>query len=275
VGSAGAVRRVASSSPGVLLGVRETGADDAAPLLFLHGFPLSGEMWAPQVAEFAGEWRTLAPDVRGCGTSDVGTGQYTMETLVDDLFTVLDQAVGGTPVVAVGLSMGGYILLRALEREPTRFRGVVLCDTRSAADGRTGRLARAIGIRRIEREGLEPFVEDFLAAVLAPGARQTRPDLWDDLKRMMMRNSPIGVRGQLLAMASRIDTGRVLGRISVPALVINGTEDRLTRPSAGRAMAEKIPNAVFSELEGAGHLSSIEAPLEFNRVLRSYLRHVS
>ena len=112
--SAGAVRRIASSSPGVLLGVREAGADDAAPLLFLHGFPLSGEMWAPQVEAFAGEWRTLAPDVRGCGTSDVGTGQYTMETLVDDLFAVLDRVAGGTSVVAVGLSMGGYILLRAL-----------------------------------------------------------------------------------------------------------------------------------------------------------------
>jgi pimeloyl-ACP methyl ester carboxylesterase len=259
----------------VLLGVREAGAADAPPLLFLHGFPLSGEMWAPQVAEFEGDWRTLAPDVRGCGTSDVGTGQYTMETLVDDLFAVLDRTVPGKQVVAVGLSMGGYILLRALEREPARFRGVVLCDTRSAADGRAGRLARAIGIRRIEQEGLEPFVEDFLTAVLAPGTRHTRPDLWDDLKRMMMGNSPIGVRGQLLAMASRVDTGRVLGKISVPALVVSGAEDRLTRPADGKAMAAKIPNSVFSEIEGAGHLSSIEAPAAFNRVLRRYLTHVS
>ena len=229
-------------------------------------------MWAPQVEEFSGEWRTLAPDVRGCGASDVGTGQYTMETLVDDLFAVLDRTAGAAPVVAVGLSMGGYILLRALEREPARFGGVVLCDTRSAADGRTGKLARAIGIRRIEREGLEPFVDDFLGAVLAPGAR---PALWAELKRMMMRNSPIGVRGQLLAMACRTDTGRVLGKISVPALVVNGTEDRLTRPSDGKAMASKIPNAVFSAIDGAGHLSSIEAPAAFNRVLRRYLTHVS
>lgn len=232
-------------------------------------------MWAPQVEEFSADWRTLAPDVRGSGTSDVGTGQYTMETLVDDLFAVLDQTVRGNRVVAVGLSMGGYILLRALEREPARFRGVVLCDTRSAADGRTGKLARATGIRRIEQEGLEPFVEDFLAAVLAPGTRQARPELWHRLRRTMMQNSPSGVRGQLLAMASRIDTGRVLGDISVPALVVNGSEDRLTRPSVGKAMAAKIPNAVFSAIEGAGHLSSIEAPGEFNRILRRYLTHVS
>jgi 3-oxoadipate enol-lactonase len=274
VSDAGVVRRIPSSSPGVLLGVREAGSKSDPPLLFLHGFPLHGEMWAPQVAEFASAWRTIAPDVRGAGTSDIGTGQYTMELLVDDLFAVLDRVAGDDPVVAVGLSMGGYILLRALQREPHRFRGVVLCDTRSAADGRTGKLARAIGIRRIEIEGLEPFVDDFLAAVLAPGTRERRPDFWTALKRTMMENSPIGVRGQLLAMASRIDTGRVLGAISAPALVVNGSEDRLTRPSAGRAMAAKIPNAVFSIVEGAGHLSSLEAPVEFNRILGTYLQHI-
>ncbi len=270
----GVIRRLGSSSPGVLLGVREAGEMSSPPLLFLHGFPLHGAMWAPQVAEFSSEYRTIAPDSRGAGASDVGTGQYTMELLVDDLFAVLDQVAGEAPVVAVGLSMGGYILLRALEREPDRFRGVVLCDTRSAADGRTGKLARAIGIRRIETEGLEPFVDDFLDAVLAPGTRQMRPEFWARLKRTMMENSPIGVRGQLLAMASRIDTGRVLGSISVPSLVVNGSEDRLTRPSAGRAMAAKIPNAVFSVVEGAGHLSSVEAPVEFNRILGTYLRHI-
>ncbi|MCL7961432.1 MAG: alpha/beta hydrolase [marine benthic group bacterium] len=270
----GVIRRLDSSSPGVLLGVREAGEASSPPLLFLHGFPLHGAMWAPQVAAFSSEWRTIAPDARGAGASDVGTGQYTMELLVDDLFAVLDQVAHDEPVVAVGLSMGGYILLRALEREPQRFRGVVLCDTRSAADGRTGKLARAIGIRRIEQEGLEPFVDDFLEAVLAPGTRAKRPESWSGLKRMMMENSPIGVRGQLLAMASRVDTGRVLGSISQPSLVVNGSEDRLTRPAAGKAMAAKIPNAVFSMVEGAGHLSSVEAPAEFNRILGRYLQHI-
>ncbi len=271
----GVIRRLDSSSPGVLLGVREAGQAPNPPLLFLHGFPLHGAMWAPQVEAFSGEWRTIAPDARGAGASDIGTGQYTMELLVDDLFAVLDQVARDEPVVAVGLSMGGYILLRALEREPDRFRGVVLCDTRSAADGRTGKLARAIGIRRIEKEGLEPFVDDFLEAVLAPGTREDRPEFRARLKRQMMENSPIGVRGLLLAMASRIDTGRVLGSISVPALVVNGSEDRLTRPASGKAMAAKIPNAVFSIVEGAGHLSSAESPSEFNRILGRYLQHIS
>jgi pimeloyl-ACP methyl ester carboxylesterase len=75
-------------------------------------------------------------------------------------------------------------------------------------------------------------------------------------------------------MASRVDTGRVLGSISQPSLVVNGSEDRLTRPAAGKAMAAKIPNAVFSMVEGAGHLSSVEAPAEFNRILGRYLQHI-
>lgn len=264
-------RRIPSSSDGVLLGIRETGPNEAPVVVLLHGFPLSGAMWTPQFAALESDWRIVAPDARGVGTSDVGSGQYTMEMLVDDLFVVLDGAASGRPVVAVGLSMGGYILLRALEREPERFGGIVLCDTRSAADGDPGKLARAVGVRRIEREGLEPFARDFLAAVLAPDTETRHPGLADDLLRMILENSPVGVTGQLLAMASRTDTTGSLGAIGVPALVVNGSADRLTPPATGRELAARIPNAEFAEIEGAGHLSSIEAPVAFNRVLRSFL----
>ncbi len=265
------MRRVPSSSRGVLLGLREVGPVDAPIVVLLHGFPLSGAMWTPQIAALESDWRILAPDARGAGTSDVGRGPCTMETLVDDLFAVLDGVAPDRRVVAVGLSMGGYILLRAHEREPDRFAGVVLCDTRSAADGDAGKLARAVGVRRIEREGLAPFATDFLAAVLAPDTELRHPGLAEDLLRMILESSPVGIAGQLLAMAARTDTTGSLGAIEVPALVVAGSEDRLTPPATCRELAEQIPGAEFAELEGAGHLSSIEAPIAFDRVLRNYL----
>jgi pimeloyl-ACP methyl ester carboxylesterase len=88
---------------------------------------------------------------------------------------------------------------------------------------------------------------------------------------MILENPPVGVAGQLLAMASRTDTTGSLGDIEVPALVVNGSADRLTPPATGRELAARIPDAEFAEIEGAGHLSSIEAPIAFNRVLRSFL----
>jgi pimeloyl-ACP methyl ester carboxylesterase len=53
-----------------------------------------------------------------------------------------------------------------------------------------------------------------------------------------------------------------------------GSADRLTPPAVGREIAGRIPNSVFVEIAGAGHLSSIESPVEFNRVLRKYLERL-
>lgn len=264
------VRTVPSSTPGVLLAVEEAGPPDAPVVVLLHGFPLSRAMWEPQLGALAGPWRLVAPDARGVGASEVGDGQTTMETLVDDLFAVLD-ALGQGPVVGCGLSMGGYILLRALEREPGRFRAAVLCDTRAEADSDEGRLSRAAAIRRIREEGVGRFADGFLASVLAPGTAERSPGLVAGLRRVILANPPAGLRGHLLAMATRTDTTASLSRIAVPTLVVVGAEDALTPPDGARAMAARIPGARTVEIPGAGHLSSVEAPGAFDRALGEFL----
>lgn len=264
------VLSVPSSTPGVRLAVEEAGPADAPVLLLLHGFPLTRSMWDPQLAALAGPARLVVPDARGAGASDPGDGQTTMETLVDDLFSVLDVLAPGR-VVGCGLSMGGYILLRALEREPGRFRAVVLCDTRSEADDDEGRINRAAAIRRLREEGVPAFADGFLASVLAPGTAERDPALVAGLRRLIVSNAPAGLRGLLLAMATRTDTTPSLSRIAVPTLVLAGSEDALTPPEGARAMAARIPGARFAEIPGAGHLSSVEAPEAFGRTLSEFL----
>lgn len=254
--------------------MREAGPDAAPIVVLLHGFPLNSAMWMPQIEALEPEWRVIAPDARGVGSSDLGHGQYTMELLVDDLFAVLDGTAEGRPVVAVGLSMGGYILLRAMEREPDRFRGVVLCDTRSVADGDEGKLGRAEAIRRIREQGVALFAGGFLEQLVAPDTSRRRPELVDDLRRMILSNSPAGITGLLLAMVSRTDTTASLSRIEIPALVVVGSEDRLTPPGQAREMADRIPEARYSEIAGAGHLSNVESSDEFNRSLLDFLSSV-
>ncbi|HTY57441.1 MAG TPA: alpha/beta hydrolase [Bacteroidota bacterium] len=77
------------------------------PVVFIHGFPFSLEMWQGQLdAAASAGYRGIAYDIRGHGMSDVGDGQYTVESHVEDLFGILDQLKVVKPAV-VGLSMGG------------------------------------------------------------------------------------------------------------------------------------------------------------------------
>lgn len=255
---------------GGTLAVVEAGPEDGRPVVLIHGFPFSHRMWEPQLRPLSDEFRLVAYDIRGHGESPVGDGQYTIEFFVDDLFGLLD-GLGIEEVVGCGLSMGGYVLLRALEREPERFGGVVLCDTRSEADTDEGRLKRVAAIRTLRSEGAAGYAEAFLPKVLAPETLDARPEVVAAVREMIEANPVEGMVGAQLAMAARTDTTDVLGRIEAPTLVIVGERDELTPPGTAREMARRIAGAGVTVVSRAGHLSNLENPGEFNEALRLFL----
>ncbi|HLF15256.1 MAG TPA: alpha/beta fold hydrolase, partial [Bacteroidota bacterium] len=91
------------------------GPRNGIPLVLIHGFPFSRGMWKYQAEALRQDHYVVTYDVRGHGGSDPGDGQYTIELFVDDLIALLDH-LHLRSAVGVGLSMGGYILLRAIER---------------------------------------------------------------------------------------------------------------------------------------------------------------
>jgi pimeloyl-ACP methyl ester carboxylesterase len=242
-------------------------------VVLLHAFPLSHRMWTPQLESLSDRYRLVAPDWRGLGRSGAGDGQYTIELYVDDLLAVLDALdLGG--VVACGLSLGGYVLLRALERAPERFHAVVLADTRSRADDDPGKLARAESIRTLKSDGVDAFSRRFAGKLLGPTTLQRRPELAETVAGWIRESSELGICGAQLAMAARTDTTGALTTLGVPALILVGEEDALTPVEQSRAMAEAAPDAKLVVLPEAGHLSNLENPEAFDRALRDFLKGV-
>lgn len=248
----------------------QAGPRGALPVVFVHGFPLSHAQWRPQLDDLADRYHVGAYDLRGMGRTEVGDGQYTMESYVDDLFTVMDHLKLDRAVVC-GLSMGGYVALRGVERDPSRFRGLVLCDTRSGADTNEGKVGRAEAIERLKRDGVAAYGDGFLPKILGPTTLGSRPEVVKAVEGLMRGQRVSGLVGALLAMAARTDTTDALHGIEVPTLVIVGEEDTLTPPAQSREMAARIPESDVVVLPGAGHLSNLEAPEAFNETLRAYL----
>jgi 3-oxoadipate enol-lactonase len=243
------------------------------PVVFIHGFPFSQEMWRPQVAPLSSDYRVITYDVRGHGESEVGDGQYTIEFFVDDLIALLDYLKIEKAVV-VGLSMGGYIALRAIERNPEPFRGLVLCDSRSEADTNEGKIKRAASIQSVRTDGVKKYAEGFVRAVFAPKTFERDPEAIKFIKRIIEKTAPIAIAGTLLALASRTDTTESLSKISVPTLILVGEHDALTPVSAAKSMSEKIRQSEFHVISNAAHLSNLENPEEFNRHLLDFLQRL-
>ncbi len=250
-----------------------SGHRTALPVVFIHGFPFSKEMWKPQVEALKKEHYVITYDVRGHGKSDVGDGQYSVEYFVDDLIGLLDHMKLSSVVVA-GLSMGGYIALRAIERNPERFRGLVLCDTRSEPDNNEGKIKRAAQAKTVKSDGMKNFAEGFLKAVFYEKSFQSQPDAVAEIKTIIENSSPAAVAGTLMALAARTDTTSSLYAIKVPTLILVGQHDNVTPPSASHAMKDKIPGAELYVIPNAAHMSNMENAEEFNKRLLGFLAKV-
>lgn len=248
----------------------DQGPREATPIIFIHAFPLNHTMWEPQLSALSPTYRVIAYDIRGHGESDIGAGQYTIELFVDDLIVLLDHLKIETAVLC-GLSMGGYIALRALERHPERVSAIVLSDTRSEADSDEAKIKRTATLKLIKEKGVPLFAEGFVKSALAPETFNTHPETVHRVKEMVLKNSSIGVCGALLALASRTDTTASLNHIKIPTLILVGEKDQVTPPSDSIAMNEKIKTAHMHVIAHAGHLSNLENPEEFNQRLLSFL----
>jgi 3-oxoadipate enol-lactonase len=258
---------------GIRMRYADSGPAAGCAVVLLHAFPLSHATWSEQLAALTPAFRVVTPDLRGFGGTDAGDGQYTLEFFVDDLVGLLDH-LKLSRVAVCGLSMGGYIALRAVERNPERFCAVILCDTRSEADSNDARLGRAAALKTVKQAGLAAFSEKFVRTVFAPGTLASKPALIESTKKLIQSNSPLGICGALLAMASRTDTTAALPDIRVPALVMVGEHDALTPPALARAMQGKIPDARLRLIPDAAHMSNLENPQEFNRHLLEFLHAI-
>ncbi len=251
----------------------ERGLPQGDPVVFIHGFPFNHTMWEPQMKALPNHIRAIMYDVRGHGESDVGDGQYTIELFVDDLLALLDHLIIDR-VILCGLSMGGYIALRAHERQPERFKALVLCNTKSEADTNEGKIKRSATLKAIKTNGVRSFAEEFVKSVFAPETFLTHPEHPDSIKKAIRRNSPLGICGTVLALACRTDTTASLAGITVPTLILVGEHDALTPPSASESMHKLIGKSELHVLSSAAHMSNIENAAEFNKHLIEFLNRV-
>ena len=251
----------------------DDGVREGTPLVFIHGFPFDHRMWDPQAQMFSKTHRVITYDVRGHGKSDVGDGQYTIELFVDDLFLVLDH-LKIQRAIACGLSMGGYIALRAAERQADRFEALVLCDTKSEADSNEAKVKRAAAIHAVKKDGVSAFAGEFIKSVLTEKTLKTKPQLVESVLNLIRGNSPLGICGSLLALASRTDTTAALAKMNVPALILVGEEDKLTPPLVSESMAKALPRAAMHVIPASAHLSNLENPIVFNEKLSVFLKQL-
>lgn len=236
-------------------------------LLLVHAFPLDARMWEPQLSAFSsGGLPVVAPHLPGFGGTEPAGHVMTMAAAAERCLAELDRA-GVERAVVCGLSLGGYVALELWRRAPERFAGLVLSNTRATADP-----DEAVANRRALAERLREEGNGFLAASPPPLLSGNAPDeLWALVRGWIAEQPAEAIAAASLGMAERPDSTPDLARIDVPTLVVTSSDDTLIPPEATTPIADQIPDAELALIEGAGHLSNLEAAGEFNDALEHHL----
>jgi pimeloyl-ACP methyl ester carboxylesterase len=283
--------RTLELADGARLHVEETGPARNTGAIFVHGSAMRSDVWSYQKAGIGGH-RLVFFDLRGHGSSRPrGDSPFAVDTLADDVEAIRADA-GLDEVVLVGHSLGGMVVLDLCARRRELLggvvRGIVLVNTthRPPAETLAGGTAiahlerllrrpfdalgahthRLDGIRRSLRPSDALFWTLSLAA-FGPKASPTHVDFVYD----MLAATPTDIIFDLFRAYRHLDVADHLLDVTVPALVVGGTHDRITVGAASEEIASHLPKAELVLVEGAGHLLMLERHREFNSMLGRFL----
>jgi 3-oxoadipate enol-lactonase len=235
-------------------------------ILLLHAWPLDARMWEPQIEALPDDLAVAAPDLPGFGGSEPAGAVMTMGAAAERMLSELDRARIDRALVC-GLSIGGYVAFELWRRARDRVLGFVLANTRAVADAPDAAEKRRALAERLRAEG------NVLADEPPPLLAEDAPsELAERVRSWIADQTPEAIAAAALGMAERPDSTPDLATIDVPTLVITSAGDRLIPPEVSSEMADAIAGAKLDVLDGAGHLSNLEAPHEFNRLLVEHVR---
>jgi 3-oxoadipate enol-lactonase len=245
----------------------EAAGPAGAPVLVMsHSLGASLAMWQPQVDALADRFRVVCYDHRGHGRSPVPPGPYEIADLGADLIALLDR-LGVARAHVCGLSIGGMVGLWAAARHPDRIdRLVVLCTSAllGPPDGWRDRAALVLA------RGTEAVADGHLARWLTPGFVAEHPELWAELRAMLVATDPEGYAASCGAI-ERMDLRADLAAIRAPVLAVAGADDPATPPEHLVRIAESIPGGRVEVVAGAAHLASLEKADEVTALIAGHL----
>lgn len=241
---------------------------DLPLIVFLHGAGLDHTVWALPARYFAHHDRAvLAVDLPAHGKSE-GAALTSIEALADWTASLLDE-VGVEKAALAGHSMGALVALEAAARHPGRLRALALLGAAPKMPVHPDLLAAAAANDHAAFDLMTSW--GFGPAGHLGGARVPGSWLMGGGERLMERVRPGVLHADLAACNAYAAGMESAAKVACPALVVMGSEDKMTPARAGAKLAAAIPGAEQVVIPGCGHMMLAEKPDETLDALKTIL----
>jgi 3-oxoadipate enol-lactonase len=236
-------------------------------ILAMHSLGGSLRMWDSFTSAASPAWRVLRFDSRQHG-GDTRVDSFSIDANAHDAIALLDQ-LEIKRAHLLGISMGAHTALRIAQLWPQRLASMVLAN--GSPGGALDAKQRLQALQeKISSIGFESFANEYVRSRLS---RSATPQVFEDYIASTLR---LGAKAYVETLGSILAQNftQSLSSMTMPSLVLSGTEDISTPPATAAALAQVIPGAQLRILENAGHFSCLDQPQVFNKTVLEFFMHV-
>ncbi|ADV68318.1 alpha/beta fold hydrolase [Deinococcus maricopensis] len=245
------------------------------PMLLLHGYPLSGELFARNRDALANAgYRVITIDHRGYGQSTApASDPGSLATYAQDALAVMDQLNVQKAIIG-GMSMGGPIAFEMYRRAPERFMGLILMDTiANPASVVEQHLWKGMA-QKASMYGSQSLAPELLKDMLTGATRMNRPADAAFLTTIVKGASVAADVAGANVLATRPDSLPTLRTIAVPTLIIEGVEDTVYPPEFSMKMQQNIAGSRLVLIPGAAHAANFEKASATNAAIINWAKTI-
>ncbi len=239
------------------------------PLVLVHGYPLSGALFAYQQAGLASRFQVITLDLPGFGQFTATGGSASTAYYAQAVLALLDH-LGIAKAVIGGHSMGGLIVEELYREAPQRFAGMILIDTVAAA-APTIEKAEWIGYGvQATEQGVPSILPNIVPTLLTGTTLLNTPSVGTAIDDIIAEASVAGAQGGAETLVLRPDYTALLPTIAVPTLVLEGVDDGVYAFPVAQQIQAAIKGSTLALIPNAGHVSIFEQPAAANQAIASW-----
>jgi pimeloyl-ACP methyl ester carboxylesterase len=224
------------------------------PVVLLHGFCESNQIWGVFANLLAQKCQLIIPDLPGFGKSELPSTPLSIESVGEILWEWLDSLSIKDPVL-VGHSLGGYVTLAMTSQRPDSVAGFSLFHSTAKADTAEKKANRDKTIAFVNKHGVEPYIETFVPGLFYNKEHPAMKDVFP-----IANSTPAATLvAYAAAMRDRPQRRNILDDFNKPVLIVAGEKDQIIPLDTLMDQAIQLRKGRLSILSDTGHMGMLES----------------
>lgn len=224
------------------------------PVILIHGFCETHEVWGPVTDLLADSFQTIAIDLPGFGKSDALPAPLTIDDVAGEVIRFIEQNLKLDSCVVLGHSLGGYVALAMVEKKPTLFSAMGLIHSTATADTDERKASRSKVIEFVTNHGVQRFIESFIPPLFFNSSNTYLP--W--MTALASTTSPEALISYTEAMRDRPDRTWLIKTFPKAILILAGSEDSVIPVKVLKDQSTLSKNVSFTIINGVAHMGMLE-----------------